>query len=794
MTKREILRQSSKIYDPLGLIGPVTVRSKMLMQTLWEKGLNWDEPLTSEITTEWKCVLKDINECSHLEINRPYFKEKSDNVELHVFTDASLKAYGACAYLVSGKETVLIMSKNRVTPLKQLTIPKLELSAALIGARLVKHLKSHLDVTSVTLWSDSQITLSWLTTEKQLPVFVSNRVKEINEITQEYTWKYCPTDSNPADMLSRGVTATKFLELDLWMKGPEWLTDKSNWPQWKNKESHILSTTIEQGQSTSEPQQKIRSYEGISKIMDIQRYSSYQKLLRITAYMYRFINNCRNNDKLTGNLSVNEIQTASTAWIRDSQLRKYPDVIECLNNKSEKNVLVKQLRLYMDKMNIIRCGGRINNAPIDESAKFPVLIPNKDRLCKLIVMDAHAKNFHSGLESTVTFIRQSYWIPSIRQCVKSILRNCVTCRKITGRPYHTPDPPPLPSDRLNDSPPFTVTGVDFTGALNVRTKSNSISKAYICLFTCANTRAVHLEIVEDLTEQTFILAFRRFTSRKSLPKIMMSDNCTTYTAAAKEIEMLTKSTTIQEQLNIYGTQWKFIPKRAPWYGGWWERLIGLTKNCIKKVLGRALVTFRVLETIVIEIEAILNDRPLTHVSTDLTDDEPLTPSHLLYGRRVKTLPYSGTINFSSEENVQNLTHYTANRQSSVQKRIIHDFWNRWRREYLTSLREQHRNTGINTQIIKVGDIVQIHDDTPRTVWNIAIIVKLVYGRDGLCRSAILRTKNGTTSRPISKLYPLELLSTDSPCDSSDNTITSTRKAKTDAKEKIKSWIQPFRKA
>ncbi|XP_071171200.1 uncharacterized protein [Mytilus edulis] len=247
--------------------------------------------------------------------------------------------------------------------------------------------------------------------------------------------------------------------------------------------------------------------------MDIERYSSYQNLLRITAYMYRFINNCRNNDKLTGNLSVNEIQTASTSWIRDSQLRKYPDVIESLNNKSEKNALVKQLRLYMDKLNIIRCGGRINNAPIDESAKFPVLIPNKDRLCKLIVMDAHARNFHSGLESTVTFIRQSYWFPSIRQCVKSILRNCVTCRKITGRPYLTPDPPPLPSDRLNDSPPFTVTGVDFTGALNVRTKSNSISKAYICLFTCANTRAVHLEIVEDLTEQTFILAFRRFSTQ-----------------------------------------------------------------------------------------------------------------------------------------------------------------------------------------------------------------------------------------------------------------------------------------
>ena len=187
---------------------------------------------------------------------------------------------------------------------------------------------------------------------------------------------------------------------------------------------------------------------------------------------------------------------------------------------------------------------------------------------------------------------------------------------------------------MRKAPPFTVTGVDFTGALKVRNKNGKDSKAYICLFTCASTRAVHLEIVTDLTEEQFILAFRRFSSRKSLPKIMLSDNATTYVASAKEIDRLTSSPTLQATLNSQGTEWKFIPKRAPWYGGFWERLIGLTKNCIKKVLGRSYVSLDVLNTTVIEVEAILNDRPLTYISTDPIDEDPLTPSHLLYGRKI----------------------------------------------------------------------------------------------------------------------------------------------------------------
>ena len=185
----------------------------------------------------------------------------------------------------------------------------------------------------------------------------------------------------------------------------------------------------------------------------------------------------------------------------------------------------------------------------------------------------------------------------------------------------------------HESDPFSITGIDFTGALYVRNSSTE-SKVYVCLFTCATTRAIHLEIVMDLSVETFFLAFRRFASCRSLPQILVSDNASTYTAAAEELRRLLQSDHLADMLGRQGVQWRFIPKRAPWYGGWWECLIGLTKMALKKVLGRSRVTFAVLLTLVVEVEAILNDQPLTYVSCELNDLEPLTPSQLLYGHHI----------------------------------------------------------------------------------------------------------------------------------------------------------------
>ena len=327
-----------------------------------------------------------------------------------------------------------------------------------------------------------------------------------------------------------------------------------------------------------------------------------------------------------------------------------------------------------------------------------------------------------------------------------------------GKPYRAPDPPPLPKDRVTKSPPFTVTGVDFTGALYIKDRAGE-AKVYICIFTCAVTRAVHIEVVKDLTVQTFLLAFRRFSSRKSLPSIMISDNASTFLVAAEDLQRLFESETLQRELEHHNVTWRFIPKRAPWYGGFWERMVGLTKQAIKRTLGRAFVTLQQLETIATEIEAMLNDRPLTYVSSDLSDPEPLTPSHLLFGRRIRQVPHV----LNKPEELEDPTYVSG---SDIRERVnkhsvlIEKFWNRWKTEYLTSLREFNKTCGHNDAAIKVGDVVIVHDEKPRMQWKLALVDELIKGGDDLVRAAHIRIGRYRTTRPIVKLYPLEVSSSD----------------------------------
>jgi len=190
-----------------------------------------------------------------------------------------------------------------------------------------------------------------------------------------------------------------------------------------------------------------------------------------------------------------------------------------------------QLKLFLDRDNLLRCGGRIHNAPLSELTKFPYLLPSRHPLTVLTIENAHTAQLHSGVNSTLTALRQTYWIPAARQRIRSIIRRCVICRKTSGKPYTIPDPPPLVKSRVGPTDPFAVTGVDFTGALYVRTSAGE-GKVYLCLFTCAVSRAIHLEIVSDLSVESFLLAFRRFVGRWSMPKLLISDNGSTYLAAA----------------------------------------------------------------------------------------------------------------------------------------------------------------------------------------------------------------------------------------------------------------------
>ncbi len=422
VTKREILKESSKIFDPLGLISPVSVKAKILMQEVWQQNLDWDEPVSQDIRERWLRIANDLIQSINITIPRSYFSPNCSPgpVQLHVFADASPKAYGAVAYVTQAENVSFVMSKSRVAPLKKLSLPRLELMAALIGARLadflVNALKERLPHLHVILWSDSQIVLYWLNSDKQLPQFVHNRVAEIKHFFAETHWNYCPTADNPADHLTRGLTTIQLQSCPTWLQGPIWLTVEQDWPQWETNTALLVELQngkiLETAGSDSEnekltqptatttpplPSDDVNTQTinfRVGEVVDTSKYSTYSKALRVTAYVFRFIQNIKHrSDQRKGPLTVLELATAEKHLICARQQAIYNLESEDLRAKRKlkpRSSLIRQLRLFIDKDGLIRCGGRIHNAPIPKATKFPILLPKNDYLTNLIIRDIHA--------------------------------------------------------------------------------------------------------------------------------------------------------------------------------------------------------------------------------------------------------------------------------------------------------------------------------------------------------------------------------------------------------------------
>jgi len=804
VTKREVVKKTSLLFDPLGLLSPVHVQAKIFIQKLWQSKLHWDEPLDEELKLEWSGIQNDLEAAKDIKFKRPYFmsQDMSQEYEIHAFADASSKAYGAALYLKQGTQCTLMIAKARVKPLKEVTLPRLELLASFVAAKLsqfvVKALHG-LRIGRMVLWCDSQIVLYWIHSKKKLPRFVSNRVRAIREANFTDI-RYCPTEDNPADLTTRGISIEKLKSSKLWMNGPAWLPE-GNWPICNLYDDKVLACQAEVEYTDAESQKDSNEgssnmKHGLDGVIDIKKFGTLEKLLRVTTYVLRFIRALQKKRHTQEFISVSELKEARNLWIKSIQTNSYKKELHDIA-RGNRNSLVHQLKLFVGEDGNLRCGGRLHNACLKYDNKFPFLIPKRHHFTNLVVRWAHRHLLHAGETCTISFIRHVYWIPQIRQVVKGILRSCVTCRKVQGRPFRMPETPPLPKCRLEEAPPFTVCGVDFTGALVYRNNNNyTMNKAYICLFTCAVTRAVHLEVVTDMTSRTFIQAFRRFAARRSLPSVMVSDNGSTFLAASEEIK------NICDYLSHRHVKWTFIPKRAPWFGGFYERLIGVTKTSLKKTLGKQLVSLDELITLITELEAVINDRPISYTSTGLDEPEALTPSMLLHGRKLCPLPQLDI----TDEEVEDPDFGSEVLQQRVKElsNLFIQTWKRWKEEYLPMLREVHKNNakgcrGETENHIKVGDVVLVHEDTTKRVqWPLALVTKLRTGNDGLVRSAEIKMKGGTSNRPITKLYPLEVRSNISETDADIQTEVSdvvpllnvrpVRRAAAEARTVIKQWV------
>ena len=392
------------------------------------------------------------------------------------------------------------------------------------------------------MWCDSQIVLSWISSSKHLrQQFIQHRVQLIRDMTSQSTWKYCPTTSNPSDLITRGMEAKAFIsKQQYWNQGPSWLMKPTQeWPSVTETKLQDSTENDTESQSISVNLASPQKSTNLLNAIDITKYSTLNKTLRVTALVIHF-----------------------TAKLREKTIH--------------------QFGLCLDVDGLIRCRGRLQYAQLPHNTKFPILIPKESHLSILIVRATHCMVLHGGVRETLTELRQSYWIPKGRQLVKTEIRKCVTCRKVEGPPFRSVHSPPLPDIRVTGSQPFQVTGIDYAGPLYLRNANKEVSKVYICLFTCTAIRAVLLELVEDQRASAFLRAFKRFASRRGIRECIISDNAKTFKAGSQDLQALKtqviEAAESQRFLANHGIKWKFITERAPWWEGFYERLIGLVKE------------------------------------------------------------------------------------------------------------------------------------------------------------------------------------------------------------------------
>ena len=750
-TKRNILSILSSFYDPLGLIQPIIVSLKLLFQNICKRKFDWDDEISDDLKETWFSLINNLKHSNIIQVPRPYIITDVSNpvveCELHGFSDASEKAYGANIYLRSQTKSgaiqvTLVASKSRVSPIKCVTIPRLELLGNLLLSRLMLAVINALDeqyqFTSLYYWTDSQVSLSWIKSfNKEYKAFVQNRIDEIRKNTDTNFWNYCKTTENPADLITRSNTSPSVLSCNkLWWEGPSFLKNsKDQWLKEKADQEKRVVNDIELKTNTV-AMVTLESNVQLNKVIEIENFSTLTRLIRVTAWVLRFVKNLKmkiskTETKLSATLSTTDLSESKELWVKDNQ--------KTLHGADFENVK-KQLNIVKDDRGIYRCQGRLHNAPLPYQTRFPAILNQNHRLAELIVLEKHLIVKHARVKQTLTELRQEYWVCKGRSFVRKLLRMCVTCKKLSGKPYSYPAPPPLTQLRLDDSRPFAVVGVDNCGPLFVRNIYGSsdvtMFKAWIVLFTCAASRGVVLDLVPDMGAGSFVRSLNRLVSRRGCPNDIISDNGRNFIAELTQNHA--------SSLNI---KWHFNIPLAPWYGGFFERLIRTVKGHLKKQLHNARLNYDEMMTVLLEIELIVNNRPITYVYPNELQ-ECLTPNHLLFSRRLESRSLTNHESPLTVANLGNSPHIN---------QLLEHFWNRWRQEYLTELRVQHKNGSKKGQSISLNDIVLVHDDKlPRSLWRIGKVTKLIMSQDNKVRGADVSLPNSSTlKRPVCKLYPIE---------------------------------------
>lgn len=771
LTRRGILSVVSSIYDPLGFISPVILPAKLLLQDLCQMKLGWDDQIPDEKISIWKGWLESLPLLSDYSVNRSMKPPRYGPVksaQIHHFSDASEKAYGAVSYLrlVNNEDKIhcsLLMSKSKVAPLKRTTIPRLELAGAVVSTRLDTILKKelHIELEPSMFWTDSTAVLKYINnTSSRFQTFVANRISKIRNASNPGQWRYVPTQLNPADDLSRIKKGNG--EDTLWSLGPEflWQTEE-NWPQQPSDVASIPKDDPEVKRTAF----AISTEECYSLSDVFERVSSWHRLKKSVAWMLRFMKILKTRAKdrhPTQHVEIKEVKALSRSEVKRAEIsilkvvqkQHFLTEYKLLQNASDKEEqalvplssrLVKLDPVFQD--GLLKVGGRLRLAAIPEGMKHQVILPKESHVTSLIIDHHHVRNGHAGREHVLAELRKQYWILKGTAAVKGRLHRCFDCKMRQGKP-EIQKMADLPRNRMViDRPPFSFVGVDCFGPFAVK-RGRSMEKRYGCIFTCLVIRAVHIEVLHSLDTSSFISGLRRFIARRGCPNEIRSDNGTNFVGAERELKEGINNWN-QHQIHEYLLQenikWIFNPPLGSHHGGAWERCIRTVRKTVTAILKNQTLNDENLSTFMCEAERIINGRPLTRVSEDPRDLSALTPNHLLLLRECRNLP-PGIFDKQDQ--------YCRRRWRQIQY-MATQFWKRWVSEYLLSLQERQKWFQPRRNLI-VGDLVLVSDvNNERGHWVKGIVEEVFPDSVGAVRQVQLRTANGSLRRDVRKLCLLE---------------------------------------
>ena len=773
-----------------------------------EQGKNVPDPVAAEAVERFCEWIKDIPRLKELRFPR-YIEGQLECVA--IFGDASKTGIGVVAYAVSkdskGDRTArIIYSKSTLMPknLREkakledaLTIARAELIAMLscvnMSLYLQNALKPELTSDKIHIFTDSLLNLQRIQRGKgKCKPWEERRVCKILDNKEKSEISFCPGVMNPSDLPSRGCSMDELTErISFWKFGPEFLRKpKSEWPK-----QPALSEKKDESEQTSDvtdAQEELKLYyvqQTALKCEDsqfqamaaqetdkpsvvtalLQRVSSLQKVRNILIRIKRWARKARGGNISSEPHSCDEIEQADLIIARSSQEKDLNKEIAALEDGKPlpKGSVLRNLPVTYDSANrVLRLRSRLHTSttlPFDFAN--PIVIP-KGVVAERMALEVHQRRFHCSQKATFNTLKEKYWICGGFQYVKDLVRKlCLTprCRYIK---FCSPKMSPLPDIRIDNPEPWRNTGVDYLGPImckyDCRDKALGHDssgkclhikehKVWLAVFTCMHTRAVNVQTVNSCTTEEFMNAFRKFMAQCSRPTVMYSDQAKTFKAADKQLRLILRDATDKIQSDMFNAscpiEWRFSTETAPWTNGCTERLVGIFKRQLMIVLQKHTLTLRNVDTIVQEITASVNDRPLGAMEEN-REELQITPNMLIKGRNSYPLQTKST---------DQMSHIPALKMWLSRKKLMNQFWSKWQKDYLTTLSIDKKWSKDERTVIKPGDVVILKPETlEKGQWRLARVMDIHKNLDGVVTTASVKLPSGTVfTRTLRQIALLE---------------------------------------